>query len=92
MPLQRRVPKRGFHNQFRTEYQVVNLASLATVTWEGMVTPETLFEKRLIRKKNLPVKILGQGDLDKPLHIRAHAFSKTAMEKIQSVSGKYEVI
>jgi len=92
MPLQRRVPKRGFHNRFRTEYQVVNLAALAKVTWKGTVTPETLFEKRLIRKKSLPVKILGQGDLSKPLHIRAHAFSKTAMEKIQSVSGKYEVI
>lgn len=92
MPLQRRVPKRGFHNRFRTEYQVVNLADLARVAWEGTVTPETLFEKRLIRKKNIPVKILGQGDLSKPLHVRAHAFSKTAMEKIQKVNGKYEVI
>jgi len=92
MPLQRRVPKRGFHNRFRIQYQVVNLANLAKVTWEGTVTPEALFEKRLIRKKNLPVKILGQGDLSAPLHIRAHAFSKTAMEKVQSVSGKCEVI
>jgi len=92
MPLQRRVPKRGFHNRFRTVFQVVNLADLAKISWSGTVTPETLFEKRLIRKKDLPVKILGQGDLSKPLHIRAHAFSKTAMEKIQSVSGKYEVI
>ncbi len=92
MPLQRRLPKRGFHNRFRIEYQVVNLADLAKITWSGPVTPETLFEKRLIRKKNLPVKILGQGELSKPLHIRAHAFSQTAMEKIQSVSGKYEVI
>jgi len=92
MPLQRRVPKRGFHNRFRTEYQVVNLAALAGISWSGTVTPETLFEKRLIRKKDLPVKILGQGDLSQPLHIRAHAFSKTAMEKIQSASGKCEVI
>ena len=92
MPLQRRVPKRGFHNRFRTEYQVVNLAALAAVSWSGTITPEALFEKRLIRKKDLPVKILGQGDLSQPLHIRAHAFSKTAMEKIQSASGKCEVI
>ena len=92
MPLQRRIPKRGFYNRFQIRYQVVNLADLATVAWEGPVSPEALFEKKLIRRKNLPVKILGQGDLSKPLHIRAHAFSKTAMEKIQSVSGKYEVI
>ncbi len=92
MPLQRRVPKRGFHNHFRVAYQVVNLSDLARISWQGPVTPEALLEKRLIRKKNMPVKILGQGDLSKPLHIRAHAFSKTAIEKIQSVSGKYEVI
>ena len=92
MPLQRRVPKRGFHNRFRIEYQVVNLADLTKISWQGPVTPEALFEKRLIRKKGLPVKILGQGDLTKPLHIRAHAFSQTAKDKIQSASGKYEVI
>jgi large subunit ribosomal protein L15 len=92
MPLQRRVPKRGFRNRFRVEYQVVNLSDLARFSWNGTITPETMLSKRLIRKKNVPVKVLGQGDLSKPLHIRAHAFSKTAIEKIQSVSGKYEVI
>jgi large subunit ribosomal protein L15 len=92
MPLQRRVPKRGFRNRFRVEYQVVNLSDLSRISWDGDVSPETMLEKRLIRKKGVPVKILGQGDLDKPLRIRAHAFSKTAIKKIQSVSGTYEVI
>lgn len=92
MPLQRRVPKRGFKNPLRVEYQVVNLSRLQVFEKGESVTPETLLEKRLIRKKRTPVKILGQGELTMPLHIRANAFSKTAKEKIESAGGKYEVI
>ena len=92
MPLQRRVPKRGFKNPFRTQYQVVNLSRLQIFKSGEPVTPELLLEKRLIRKKGSPVKILGKGELSVPLHIRANAFSKTAKEKIESAGGKYEVI
>jgi len=92
MPLQRRVPKRGFKNPFRIQYQVVNLSRLQVFKKGKPVTPESLLEKRLIRKKESPVKILGKGELSAPLHIRAHAFSKTAKEKIESAGGKYEVI
>jgi large subunit ribosomal protein L15 len=92
MPLQRRVPKRGFRNLFRTEHQVVNLSRLRVFQKGELVSPETLLEKRLIRKKSIPVKILGNGELTVPLNIRANAFSKTAKEKIESAGGKYEVI
>lgn len=92
MPLQRRVPKRGFKSPFRTEYQVVNLSRLRAFQKGESVTPETLLEKRLIRKKSIPVKILGTGELTVPLNIRANAFSQTAKEKIESAGGKYEVI
>ena len=92
MPLQRRVPKRGFKNPFRIQYQVVNLSRLKVFKKGQPVTPELLLEKRLIRKKGSPVKILGNGELSAPLHIRANTFSKTAKEKIESAGGKYEVI
>ena len=92
MPLQRRVPKRGFKNRFRIQYQVVNLSRLQVFKKGHPVTPELLLEKRIIRKKGSPVKILGKGELSAPLHIQANAFSKTAMEKIESAGGKYEVI
>jgi large subunit ribosomal protein L15 len=92
MPLQRRLPKKGFKNPFRSEYQVVNLSRLQVFQSGEEVTPESLLEKKLIRKKGFPVKILGKGELSSPLHIRANAFSKTAQEKIESAGGKYEVI
>jgi large subunit ribosomal protein L15 len=92
MPLQRRVPKRGFTNNFKTIYQVVNLSQLQEIKAEGPVTPDVLLAKRLIRKKRVPVKILGRGEISIPLHIKAHAFSKSAMKKIETAGGKYEVI
>jgi len=92
MPLQRRVPKRGFKNPFRVAYQVVNLSRLDVFKKGDQISPEILLEKGLVRKKSLPVKILGNGELSAPLHIRANAFSKTAMGKIESAGGKYEVI
>ena len=92
MPLQRRLPKRGFRNPFRREYQVVNLSRLQVFKKGEVVTPDALLEKKLIRKKDMPVKILGNGELSHSLHIRANAFSKTAREKIESAGGKYEVI
>jgi large subunit ribosomal protein L15 len=91
MPLHRRVPKRGFHNPFRVEYVVVNLDTIAKSFASGtVVTPELLVERGLIRVENMPVKILGRGDIGKPLTIRAHKFSGSAAEKIAAAGGAAE--
>src|SRR5437016_790470 len=79
MPLHRRVPKRGFHNLFRVEYAVVNLHVLADVFDEGSsVTPELLRERGLVRGTGKLIKVLGDGDINKKLTIRAHKFSESA--------------
>ncbi|MDQ7063765.1 MAG: 50S ribosomal protein L15 [candidate division KSB1 bacterium] len=88
MPLQRRVPKRGFTNIFRKEYQIVNLEDLERKVTDTVVTPEILHQLRLIDKKDQPVKILGTGEITRPLEISAHAFSKSAIEKIEKAGGK----
>lgn len=89
MPLLRRVPKRGFTNIFRTEYEIVNLAGLADL--EGEVTPASLAEKGRVRAGRL-VKILGQGELDKALAVSAHKFSAAARRKIEAAGGSCEVL
>lgn len=89
MPLLRRVPKRGFTNIFRTEYEIVNLAGLAD--WKGAVTPELLAEKGRVRPGRL-VKILGQGEIKKKLKVSAHKFSATARRKIEAAGGSCEVL
>ena len=91
MPLHRRVPKRGFNNIFRQEYQIVNLETLA-ILGEKEITPEVLHSAGAIRKPNVPVKILGDGELKTALMVRAHKFSKSAQEKITAAGGKFEVI
>ena len=92
MPLQRRVPKRGFTNIFRKQYQIVNLSDISRRSWEGEVTPLRLKELGLIANLLLPVKVLGDGKLETALTIKANAFSKVAAEKIQQAGGKAEVI
>jgi len=92
MPLQRRLPKRGFTNIFRKEYSVVNLADLEKITGSDPVTPETLMQKGLIKDLKSGVKILGMGELKAKLTVRAHKFSKSAVDKIQAAGGKVEVI
>lgn len=92
MPLVRRVPKYGFTNPFRKEYAVVNLKSLASLGATDQVTPKMLVDAGLIKRKTLPVKILGLGELGKPIVIQAHKFSKSAIEKIQAAGGRAEVI
>jgi large subunit ribosomal protein L15 len=93
MPLHRRVPKRGFHNPFRTAYVVVNLDRLAARFDAGAeVTPEGLRSLGLIRGGDAPVKILARGDLEKALTVRAHKFSGKAAEKIAAAGGTAEVI
>ena len=89
MPLLRRVPKRGFTNIFRTEYEIVNLAGM--VDLEGEVTPALLAEKGRVRAGRL-VKILGQGEIDKALTVSAHRFSATAKQKIEAAGGSCEVL
>lgn len=92
-PLVRRVPKRGFKNPFRTEYAVVNVADLARRFEDGAaVTPESLDERGLIRGRDRLVKILGDGELSRPLEVRAHAFSRSAVSKIEAAGGKVEVL
>jgi large subunit ribosomal protein L15 len=94
MPLHRRVPKRGFTNIFRVEYAVVNLDTLSEVFDAGTaVTPELLRERGIVReKKNVPVKILGRGDIAKALSVKAHKFSASAVQKIAAAGGATEVI
>jgi large subunit ribosomal protein L15 len=87
-----RVPKRGFRRQKRIEYQVVNVRSLERLFSEGEeVNPHTMFEKGLCKKGDY-IKILGDGELTKKLHVKAHAFSKSAIEKIEKAGGSYEVL
>jgi len=92
MPLIRRMPKYGFLYPFRTEYAVVNLKSLATLGTVEQITPHVLAEAGLIKRKTQPVKILGVGDLGRPVTIQAHKFSKSAVDKIQAAGGRAEVI
>ena len=105
-PLHRRLPRfRGFKNRFATVYEIVNLADLSAFEAGSVVTPEALLEKRVIRKLRVDrdeagevastdglVKVLGNGELDRPLTIRAHKFSKSAVEKIAAAGGSAEVI
>jgi len=90
MPLQRRIPKRGFTAFDKKTFQVVNLAELSAVEKEA--TPESMFTLGLVRKKNQPIKILGQGELKKALTVKAHAFSASAQKAIESAGGKIEVL
>ena len=93
MPLHRRVPKRGFHNPFRVEYEVVNLDSLAAKFDAGtVVTPELLREQGMVPGGKAPIKILARGDITKKLTVRAHKFSGKASEKLQAAGGNAEVI
>ena len=91
MPLQRRLPKRGFTPLDRVEYQVVNLWQLEALADEE-VTPETLKAHGLIGHVRRPVKVLGTGDLTRKINVSAHRFSKTAREKIEGLGGTVQEI
>ena len=93
MPLQRRLPKRGFTSIFKKEYELVNLKQLeAKFDSDIEITVERLNEAKMVKSTKKPVKILGQGELTKPFHVRAHAFSKSAAEKIQAAGGTVTVV
>jgi large subunit ribosomal protein L15 len=92
MPLHRRVPKRGFYNPFREEFEVVNLDTLAERFDAGVdVTPDLMRERGLVGRDAL-VKILARGEISKALTVRAHKFSGKAAEKITAAGGKAEVL
>jgi len=93
-PLYRRIPKRGFNNaRYRVEYATINLDDLNKMFKDGdVITPELLKEKGIIKKQLCGVKVLGDGELDKKLTIKANRFSSSAVTKIESAGGKAEVI
>jgi large subunit ribosomal protein L15 len=92
MPLQRRLPKRGFTNHFRRAYQVINVGDLVRFDAGAEVTLETLREAGLMRRGGLPVKLLAEGTLDRALTIRVHAASKAALEKVSQSGGRVEIL
>lgn len=92
-PLQRRLPKRGFKNRpFKREYAVINIGDIAKLTDVEVVTPEVLLERKVIRDMKDGLKVLGDGKIDRPLAVKAHAFSSSALSKIQAAGGKPEVL
>src|SRR5207253_9575502 len=91
MPLHRRVPKRGFTNIFRVEYEVVNLRDLDRFDAGAMVNPDALVQMRLARRSR-PVKILGDGEIKKALNVSAHKFSASAKASIEAAGGRCEVL
>lgn len=92
MPLQRRIPKRGFAPLSRTEFQVVNVRTLETEVQGDEVTPEVLHGLGLIGSARKPLKILGDGEITRSVTVRAHAFSAAAREKIEGAGGSASVI
>jgi len=92
-PLQRRLPfKRGFRNPFRVEYVAVNVGQLDRFDGSAPVTPDLLIQAHLVRNPEDRVKILGEGEVTRALTVRAHGFSKSALEKIQAAGGTAETI
>ena len=91
MPLQRRIPKRGFNNIFASKYSVINLSSLNKFDDGAVVDAAALIEKGIIKKEYDGVKVLANGNLTKKLTVKAAAFSASAKEKIEAAGGKVEV-
>ena len=92
MPLQRRLPKRGFHNPFRTAYEVVNVGQLEAFDAGSQVDPAALRAKRLVRRGAAPVKVLADGEVTRGLTVRAHAVSAAARRKIEAAGGTVDLI
>ena len=92
MPLQRRLPKRGFTNIFKKEYAVVNLDALEAMKDAAVITPELLVEKGVIKKMKDGLKVLAKGSIQRSVTIKANAFSAAAAAKIEAAGGKTEVI
>ncbi len=92
MPLYRRIPKRGFTNIWRKQYEIVNVETLNRFDANTVITPEVLIEAGIVKQVKDGVKILGNGNLEKSLTVQAQKFTKTALEKIEAAGGKAQVI
>lgn len=93
LPIQKRMPyKRGFTNIYKVDWEVVNLRSLEEFEFSGAVTPESLFERGVTRGLEFPVKILGDGEITRAVHVSAHAFSESAKERIEAAGGSVTVV
>jgi large subunit ribosomal protein L15 len=91
MPLHRRLPKRGFTNVFRKEYAIINVGDLEKLDGD-VFTPESLVASGAVKKLSAGLKILGNGELTKKISVKAHLYSKSALDKIQKLGGSAEVI
>jgi len=92
MPLQRRLPKRGFRNIFKKEYAIVHLKDLNRFEAQQEITPEVLKQAGIIKRGATLVKVLADGALEKPLTVKVHLFSQSAIKRIEDTGGKAEVI
>ncbi len=92
MPLQRRLPKRGFTNIFRVERQIVNVRNLDRFEANAEVNVEALLDKGIIKNLKRPVKLLGEGELNKPLKVIVHACSKKAKEIVEKAGGEVQIV
>ncbi len=93
LPIQQRMPyKRGFTNIWRTQWEAVNIGRLAQLEIDGPITPEALAKAGVIRSERFPVKILGSGEIDQPITVKAHAFSKSAQAAIEGAGGSVETL
>ncbi len=92
MPLQRRLPKRGFKSRFKVNYAIVNLKDLSRLEGLDIITPEVLVERGIVKDVKNGIKVLGEGEIHRPLMIKANAFSASAKAKIDASGGKCELI
>ncbi len=91
MPLHRRMPKRGFNNIFRTEYAVLNVSRLNDLPGDSF-SPEIIQQTSVLKNMKDGLKILGNGDITRPVHVKAHAFTEQAAAKIKAAGGTVEII
>lgn len=92
MPLQRRLPKRGFRNIFKKRYALVNVSDLAQFAPNSSADVETLIEAGLVKSPGDGVKLLGNGEISHPLFLKVNSASKTAMQKVEAAGGKIELV
>lgn len=92
MPLSRRVPKRGFRNVFRNKYAIINIEQLNKFDDGEVITPERMIRNGMVKKLLNGIKILSKGEINKKITVKAHKFSKEAINKIEAAGGKVEVI
>ena len=92
MPLIRRIPKRGFRSRRKVINQIVNVENLNKFRKDDVVDPQKLKENNIVKSARRPIKVLGDGEIKKSLTVRAHSFSKTALEKIKKAGGTVEPI